>query len=57
MLNSLKLYRADKAIMERFVWEQVFPEGASIILANGGDGPLCADVIPLGDGARVTKSK
>ena len=43
-------YQVDRQIMTRFVWNQVWPDGETVILAKGGDGLVVAIIIPVGDG-------
>jgi hypothetical protein len=46
-------YLADKKIMKRFIWRQTYPEGETIVLANGAEGPLWVTITPLGDDPRI----
>jgi hypothetical protein len=39
--------------MKRFIWKRIPPEGETIVLADGGDGPVAAHITPLGDDPQV----
>jgi hypothetical protein len=47
------MYEIDQGIMKRFIWKRIPPDGETIVLADGGDGPVVAQVAPLGDDPQI----
>jgi hypothetical protein len=48
-----EFYRIDKQIMKRCIWKCIYPDEVTVVLADGGDGPVLAHLTPLGDDPRV----
>lgn len=46
------MYAADRDIMKRAIWRKTYPNGETIVLANGEDGPLLVRITPVGNDPR-----
>lgn len=48
-----KLVKSDIYIMKRMIWRKTYPDGDTIVLAKGGDGPLWVSITPYGVDPRI----